>query len=90
MFGAPVKVVKGYIKKLRLDIPWSKLMSKPCEIALEDVHLIVNCAGKFDLELAKKKIWKNKKALFEEIVSQIRVRIKIIYLFVYKTEKEST
>jgi len=41
LFGAPVQVVKGHIKKLRLDIPWNKLLSKPCEITLDDLHIVI-------------------------------------------------
>lgn len=32
LFGTPVNVVKGYIKKLKIDVPWNKLLSKPVEI----------------------------------------------------------
>lgn len=47
-FGAPVIVVKGYIRKLRFDVPWNKLLSKPCEIYLEDVHVVVNSSAQYD------------------------------------------
>lgn len=44
-FGAPVTVVKGYIKKVRIDVPWNKLLSKPCEINLEDVHVVISASA---------------------------------------------
>jgi len=57
-FGAPVTVNKGYIRKLRIDVPWNKLLSKPCEINLDDVHLVVNSSAKFDREFAKRMVRK--------------------------------
>jgi hypothetical protein len=44
-FGAPVTVNKGYIRKLRVEVPWNKLLSKPCEINLDDVHIVVNSSA---------------------------------------------
>ncbi len=66
-FGAPVTVVKGYIKKLRIDVPWNKLLSKPCEVYLDDIHLVVRCSSEYDKEFAKRMLWKIKKGEFEEI-----------------------
>ena len=66
-FGAPVTVVKGFIKKVRIDVPWSKLLSKPCEICLEDIHMVVRCSSDYDKEFAQKMIWKIKMGQFDEI-----------------------
>lgn len=48
LFGAPVTVVRGFIKKLRIDVPWNKLLSKPCEIYLDDVHIVLKSSTKYD------------------------------------------
>ena len=66
-FGAPVTVNKGYIRKLRVDVPWNKLLSKPCEIHLEDVHVVVNSSAEFDREFAKRMLRKINMEKFEEI-----------------------
>jgi hypothetical protein len=66
-FGAPVTVVKGYIKKLRIDVPWNKLLSKPCEIYLDDIHMVVRCSSEYDKQFAKKMLWKIKMGQFNEI-----------------------
>ena len=73
LFGAPVQVVQGYIKKLRIDIPWNKILSKPCEIALDDVHIVMRPSASFDPEFAKRMIWKAKKGKFDELLDHIRV-----------------
>lgn len=41
LFGAPVHVVNGFIKKVKIDVPWNKLMSKPVEITLDEVHMVL-------------------------------------------------
>ena len=48
LFGTPVTVVRGFIKKLRIDVPWNKLLSKPCEIYLDDVHIVLKSSTKYD------------------------------------------
>ena len=60
LFGAPVQVVNGYIKKLKIDIPWNKLTSKPCEFFIDEVHVVIKSNPSFDLEFAKRMIWKAK------------------------------
>jgi len=72
LFGAPVTVVRGFIKKLRIDVPWNKLLSKPCEIYLDDVHLVLKSSTKYDKEWAKRMIWKVKKKGFAELLEQVR------------------
>jgi hypothetical protein len=73
LFGAPIQVVNGYIKKLRIDIPWNKLLSKPCEMYLEDLHVVIRSNPSFDIDFARRMIWKRKKNLFNEMLDQIRV-----------------
>ena len=73
IFGAPIQVVNGYIKKLRIDIPWNKLLSKPCEVYLEDLHVVIRSNPSFDIDFARRMIWKRKKNLFNEMLDQIRV-----------------
>lgn len=73
LFGAPVHVVKGYIKKVRIDIPWNKLLSKPCEMCLDEVHLVLKASTKFDHQFAKRMIQKVKKGQFHELLDSIRV-----------------
>ena len=78
MFGAPVTVVKGFIRKLRIDVPWNKLLSKPCEIYIEDVHVVIKPSAHFDEEFAKKLRWKIKKGQFDELLYQIRVSVSLL------------
>lgn len=73
-FGAPVTVVKGYIRKLRIDVPWNKLLSKPCEINLEDVHVVVNAPPQYDSKFAKRMLRNINVNAFNEIKATIFVR----------------
>ncbi len=72
LFGAPVTVVRGFIKKLRIDIPWNKLLSKPCEVYLDDVHVVLKSTTKYDKEWVKRAIWVSKKKDFSELLEQVR------------------
>lgn len=40
LVGAPVIVKTGFVRKIRINIPWSEILSKPCEVYLDDVHVI--------------------------------------------------
>ena len=73
LFGAPVQVVKGYIKKLKLDVPWNKLLSKPCEILLDDVHIVLKSPASFDEEFVRRVIWKAKQGKFQELLEHVKV-----------------
>ena len=81
LFGAPLVVVKGYIKKLRIDIPWNKILSKPCEVLLDDIHIVLKPSASFDPEFAKRMIWKARQGQFEELLDQVRVRNSHITLY---------
>ncbi len=61
LLGAPVQVVRGYIKKLRIDIPWNKLLSKPCEIYVDEVHIVIKSSTRYDKEFAERMMVKIKK-----------------------------
>jgi hypothetical protein len=75
LIGAPVYVVNGYIRKLKIDVPWNKLMSKPVEIALDEIHLVVKASATFDNEFAKKVIWTAKQGKLQELLDQIKVKM---------------
>jgi len=48
LIGAPVKVVTGFIRNIRINVPWSEILSKPCEVYLDDIHVICSSPAKFD------------------------------------------
>jgi len=48
VLGAPIKVAKGYIQNLRINIPWSKLLSSPCEVNLDEIHVILKSSSTYD------------------------------------------
>ena len=54
IFGAPCTVVQGYIKKLQIDVPWSEIQSKPLEVTIEDLHVILTSSECYDREFVKK------------------------------------
>lgn len=60
LLGGPIYVKKGYIKHLRIDIPWTKLLSQPCEMIFEEVHIVLYCPSYFDITFAKKVLLKEK------------------------------
>lgn len=48
LFGAPIEIVQGYAKQLLIEVPWSRILSKPVEVKIEDVHLILKSRGSYD------------------------------------------
>ncbi|KAF8509808.1 vacuolar protein sorting-associated protein 13 [Gautieria morchelliformis] len=40
-FRLPVDVLEGHLGKLTLSIPWTSLSSKPVEILIEDIYLLI-------------------------------------------------
>jgi hypothetical protein len=54
LVGAPVNVKTGFVKKIKIDVPWSEIMSKPVEIYIEDIHAICESPAKFDKEFMRK------------------------------------
>ena len=53
-FGTPVQVVQGYIKKIKIDIPWNKILSDPVEVWVDDLHVILKSGEKYDRNFVKK------------------------------------
>ena len=53
MLGAPCTVVQGYIKKLQIDVPWSELQSKPLEVTVEDLHVILTSSECYQRSFVK-------------------------------------
>jgi len=73
LFGAPVNVFHGYIKKLTIEVPWSNLLSKPVEVKIEDVHIILTQSAKYDREFVKRTLLRTKRAKVEKLLKQIKV-----------------
>ena len=46
--GVPLPVVQGYIKKLQIDVPWSELQSRPLEVTIEDLHVILTSSELYE------------------------------------------
>ena len=48
MLELPVKMKYSFVGKLSVSVPWKNLGSKPVEIVLEDVYIIMEPVGKDD------------------------------------------
>ena len=62
---APFNVKVGFVNKIKIDIPWSEIMSKPVEIYLEDIHAICDSPAGFDKEFMRKTQHLAKKEKFD-------------------------
>jgi hypothetical protein len=40
------------VKKIRINVPWQEILSKPCEVFLDDVHIICDSPSGYDKEYA--------------------------------------
>lgn len=72
-FGAPCTVVKGYIKKLQVDVPWSELQSRPLEITIEDLHVILTSSECYERKFVKNTLIELKKQKVEKLLKLIEV-----------------
>ena len=61
LLGAPCNIVQGYIRKVIIDVPWMQILSKPIEIRIEDIHVILKASERYDPEFVKSQIIKAKK-----------------------------
>ena len=66
-------MVQGYIKKLKIDVPWNKILSDPVEVWLDDLHIILKSSEKYDRNFVKKQLNNLKKKKVEELLQQIKV-----------------
>jgi hypothetical protein len=72
MVGAPVVVRTGFVRKIKINVPWSEILSKPCEIYLDDVHVICDTPAKFDPLFIKKIDHKNKMKIVEQLLQSFK------------------
>jgi hypothetical protein len=61
LFGAPCQIVQGYIKKFVIDVPWTQILSKPVELKIEEIHIIMKSSDRYDREFVKQTLLSSKK-----------------------------
>ena len=71
--GVPFTVVQGYVKKLQVDIPWSELQSKPLEVTIEDLHVILTASECYERNFVKNTLIALKKLKVQELLKIIEV-----------------
>ena len=54
-----MNLLHGRIGKLKMSIPWNKLSSKPCELQIECVSIVVSPKGKENWETIRDTIHSN-------------------------------
>jgi vacuolar protein sorting-associated protein 13B len=57
VFGAPCSIVQGYIKKICIDVPWTQILSKPVEIKIEEIHIIMKSSDAYDRDFVKQQLF---------------------------------
>lgn len=70
--GAPVVVQAGYIRKIRINVPWNEIMTKPVECVIDDVHIIVDTPPHYDAAFAERLLLSLKKKKFEKLLQQFK------------------
>ena len=74
LMGVPCTVVQGYVKKLQVDIPWSELQSRPIEVTIEDLHVVLTSSEFYKRDFVKDALLDIKKSKVEELCKMIEVR----------------
>ena len=77
LVGAPVNVRTGYCRKIRVTVPWSEILSKPCEIYLDELHAVCDSPAGFDKAFAQKTHHLAKMKKFEQLLKQFNVSASI-------------
>lgn len=72
LLGAPINVKIGYIRRIQINVPWNELWSKPCEITMDDIHIVVDSPNHFDFNFMKKFHHKEKKYIFDDMLKQFK------------------
>jgi hypothetical protein len=49
--------VQGYIKKICIDVPWTQILSKPVEIKIEEIHIIMKSSDAYDRDFVKQQLF---------------------------------
>ena len=65
MLEIPVKLIHSYVGKLQIKVPWSSLSSKPIEIILDKVYLVLNPIKKEEWNFFDYKSLDKKKELLQ-------------------------
>ena len=45
--------MQGYIKKFVIEVPWYDILTKPVEIRLEEIHIIMKSSDSYDREFMR-------------------------------------
>lgn len=72
LIGAPVNVKLGYIRRVKINVPWNELLSKPCEVFIDDIHIVCDSPNHFDIDFMRKFQHKEKMLLFDEMLKQFK------------------
>ena len=83
LMGVPCTVVQGYVKKLQVDIPWSELQSRPIEVTIEDLHVVLTSSEFYKRDFVKDALLDIKKSKVEELCKMIEVRTRQDYRLLF-------
>ena len=75
MLGLPVKMKYSFVGKLTVSVPWTSLSSKPVEIVLEDVFVIIEPIGEEGWKSAEFKSVTKRLELMETFVQSFVTKI---------------
>jgi hypothetical protein len=68
----PLSIVQGYIRKLVVEVPITKIFSQPVQITIEDLHIIVKSSEKYDRNFVKRVILGQKLVAVEELLNKMK------------------
>jgi vacuolar protein sorting-associated protein 13A/C len=75
IFGAPCEIVQGYIKKVVVDVPWTQILSKPVELKIEEIHIILKSRDHYDRDFVKSMLLAAKKEMVDKILADINKKV---------------
>jgi len=68
----PLEIVQGYIKKLLIEVPITRILYEPVIITIEDMHIILKSSEKYDRSFVKRVLLGQKHAIVDELIKNMK------------------
>ena len=58
-----------------IDVPWTQILSKPVELKIEEIHIILKSSDRYDREFVKKTLLSAKKQEVDKILAELNKQL---------------
>jgi len=47
LLGIPLIIQKGFVERVMINVPWTKLNSKPVDVVVDNLHIVARTSGQY-------------------------------------------